>query len=68
MKTKQNESLIHNGKYFLRIHMRMEMLYTFTDVNSFCYYFWKDDATFLYRFLNYYMGFDKLLFISNSEN
>ena len=51
MKTKQNESVIHNAKVFLRIPMKTEMFYAFSNVNSFCYYFWKDDGTFVYRFV-----------------
>ena len=49
MKTEQNESVIHNG--FLRIHIKMEKFYTFSNVNSFCYYIWKHDGTFLNRFV-----------------
>ena len=39
MKTKQNESVIHNGNFLGGIHIKLEMFYTLSNVNSFCYFF-----------------------------
>ena len=57
MKTEQNESVNHKRKVFCGFIWKKfykEKFYKFSNINSFRYYFWKYDITFLYKFVEMY--------------